>query len=373
MQMQINKGAWLKRVVISCSIIFCVGLAVVLIIPAFISGDFIRQKVTQIVDDRFKSVCQVGSFSFRWPSQINISYITIHKQEENGKEPIKFEEIQGTLKLFPLLFKKIVVSKISIREINYENRLFVKDLVTDKFSFKDGVVSTRARLSVNEGPTAIKGVIDLRQKNPTFDFSIEAKDIHITQDIPFLSILPIFATKDGEVGGILSLKGYLRGKRLFNKILNKKLVADMKLEVRNGYIRGNKLLSSILEIIGVKDAYSFDLMEAVIQIKDGKISTPKMDIQGPLLSLNASGVTKLDGLISYDATVRFSKERMDKNVEKIAGLLLKENALPIEIRGTTIYPNVSLKFFKNNLEHIVKGLVDDFLSYPKEKRKKEKK
>ena len=373
MQMQTNKGTWLKWVVISCSIIFCVGLSVVLIIPALISGNFIGQKVTQILDDRFKSVHQVGAFSFRWPSQINISYITIHKQEENGKEPIKFEEIQGTLKLFPLLFKKIVVKKISIREINYENRLLLKNLVTDKFSFNNGVVSTRVRLSVNEGPTAIKGVIDLRQKKPTFDFSIEAKDIHITQDIPFISILPIFATKDGDVGGILSLKGYLRGKGLGKEILNKKLVADMKLEVRNGYIRGNKLLSSILEIIGVKDAYSFDSMEAVIQIKDGKISTPKMDIQGPLLSLNASGVTKLDGSISYDATVRFSKEHMDKNVEKIAGLLLKQNELPIEIRGTTKDPKVSVKLPKENLENIVKGLVNDFLSNPKEKRKKEKK
>ena len=97
----------------------------------------------------------------------------------------------------------------------------------------------------------------------------------------------------------------------------------MKLEVRNGYIRGNRLISSLLEIIGVKDVYSFDLMEAVIQIKDGKISTPKMDIQGPLLSLNASGVTKLDGSISYDATVKFSKEHMGKDMEKIAGLLFK--------------------------------------------------
>ncbi len=373
MQMQTNKGTWLKRVVISCGIIFCVGLAVVLIITAFISGDFIRQKVTQILDDRFKSVHQVGVFSFRWPSQINISYITIQKQEENGKEPIRFEEIQGTLKLFPLLFKKIVVKKISIREINYENRLLMKGLVTDKFSFKDGVVSTSVKLSVNEGPTAIKGVIDLRQKKPAFDISVEARDIHITQDNPFLSILPIFTTRDGEVGGILSLTGFLRGNGMGKEILNKKLVADMKLEVRNGYIRGNRLISSILEIIGVKDAYSFDLMEAVIQIKDGRISTPKMDIQSQLLSLNAFGVTKFDGSISYDATVRFSKEHMGKDMEKIAGLLLKENALPIEIRGTTKDPKVSVKLPKENLENIVKGLVSDFLSNPKEKHKKERK
>ena len=203
----------MKWGIISCSIIFCVGLAVVLIIPAFISGDFIRQKVIQTLDDRFKSVHQVGAFSFHWPSQINISYIVVQKREGNGEEPIKLEEIQGTLKLLPLLFKKFVVKNISIREINYENRLLMKGLVTDKFSFKDGVVSTRVRLSVNEGTTAIKGVIDLRQKKPTFDLSIEAKDIHITQDIPFLSILPIFATRDGEVGGILSLTGVFARER----------------------------------------------------------------------------------------------------------------------------------------------------------------
>jgi len=64
---------------------------------------------------------------------------------------------------------------------------------------------------------------------------------------------------------------------------------------------------------------------------------------------------------------------MDKHVEKIAGLLLKENALPIEIRGTTREPKVSVKLSKDNLEHLVKGLVNDFLSNPKEKHKKEKK
>ena len=46
----------------------------------------------------------------------------------------------------------------------------MKNLVTDKFSFNNGVVSTRVRVSVNEGPTAIKGVIDLRQKSQRLIF-----------------------------------------------------------------------------------------------------------------------------------------------------------------------------------------------------------
>jgi hypothetical protein len=216
-------------------------------------------------------------------------------------------------------------------------------------------------------------VIDLLQKRPAFDLSFEAKDVHITQDIPVLGLIPIFTVKDGETGGILSLTGSVRGNGLGTEILNKELVADVKLEVRDGYIRGNKVLSSILEILGEKDLYSFDSMKAVIQIRDCKVYTQKMDIQGQIMSMNASGVAEFEGSIAYDALVKLNKEYLRGDIEKIAGLVLKENSLPIEIRGTTNNPRVAIKLEKDNLEHIVKGLVNDFLHTSKEKRKKEKK
>lgn len=324
------------------------------------------------MEDKFPSVHQIGAFSFHWPNQINITYITIHKQKENKDEPIKCEDVQGKIRLLPLFLKKVVVKKIFIREINYENRLLIKDLVSDTISFTNHVVSGHVRLSANEGPAEIKGTIDFRQKKPAFDLSIEAKDVHITQDIPFLDTLPVFTTKNGEVGGLLSLKGHLSGNGLGRKIFNKNLVADIKLEVRNGYIKGNKLFSSLLEMAGDEGAYSFDLMEAIIQIKDGMISTPKIDIQSPLLALNASGVTKLDGSISYEAAVKFNKKRLGRDVEKIAGLLLKEDTLPIEIEGTTNDPKVSVKLPKDSLENLVKGLVNDFMSNPKKKKRNNK-
>jgi len=373
MQIQRNKRSRLKGIIISCGIFFGIALAVILIIPIFISGNFVQQKVTQTIEDRFKYINQVGPVSFHWPNSITIAYLTIQRQEQNRDSPIHFENIQSTFELLPLLFKKIIVKKLSIQRINYENRLLIKDLVTDKFSFIDGVISTHTRLRINEGPTTMKGVIDLRQKKPAFDISFEAKGIHITQDIPALDLLPIFTVKEGEIGGIMSVEGYMRGKGLGKEIFNKKLVADIKLDVRDGYIRGNELLSSILEIMGEENLYSFDSMKALIQIKDGKVYTQKMDIQSPLMSLNASGMAEFEGPISYDAMVRFNKEHLSKDVEKIAGLVLKENELPIEIRGTTKDPRVAVKLDKDSLEHIVKGLVNDFLHTPKEKHKKEKK
>lgn len=373
MQMQINKRTWLKWGVISCGIVSGISLAVILILPAFISGDFTQQKIAQIVEDRFQNVREVGPVSFRWPNRVTISYLIIQKDGQDTDAPIQCEHIQSTVHLLPLLFKKIAIRKISIRQINYENRLLVRDLVTDTFSFDRGVLSTHARLTVNEGPATIKGVIDLLQKRPAFDLSFEAKDVHITQDIPVLGLIPIFTVKDGETGGILSLTGSVRGNGLGKEILNKELVADVKLEVRDGYIRGNKILSSLLEILGEKDLYSFDSMKAVIQIRDSKVYTQKMDIQGQIMSMNASGVAEFEGSIAYDALVKLNKEYLRGDIEKIAGLILKENSLPIEIRGTTKNPRVAIKLEKDNLEHIVKGLVNDFLHTTKEKRKKEAK
>jgi hypothetical protein len=369
MQMQKNERTWFRWVVIFCGILICIAVVVVLIARVFISGDFVQQKVTQIVEGRFKYINQVGPVSFRWPNKVNISYLTIQRHEQNKDSQIHLEDIQGGFRLFPLLFKKIVVKKISIRQINYENRLLIKDLVTDKFSFTDGVISTHAQLRINEGPTTIKGVIDLREKKPPFDLTFEARDVHITQDIPALQLLPIFTVKGGEIDGILGIGGSLQGKGIGKEIVNKKLVANMKLDVRDGYIRGNKLLSSILEIFGEKDLYSFDSMEAIIQIKDGKVCIQKMYIEGPLMSLNVSGMAEFEGAISYDAMVKFNKGHLSKDVDKIADLVLKQHELPIEIRGTTNSPKVAVKLDKD----ILKGLIHDFFHTSKERYKKEEK
>lgn len=370
--MQTNKRTWLKWLVISCGIGFCITVVVIFVAPIFISKNFLKQKIDQTLAGRLESVHQVGPVSFNWPNRVNISYLIIQRQKQNTASSIRFENIQGTVKLLPLILKKIVVKKIDIREINYENRLLVKDLVTDKFSFENGIIYTSVRLNVNEGPTTIKGSVDLKPEKPVFDILINAKDINITQDVPNINLLPIFIVKEGEIGGVLSLEGSVRGKGTGKEMLNKKLDANINLTIKDGHISGNKLISSILEIIGTKDAYSFDLMEAVIQIKNEKIHTQKMNIHGHVMSLSASGTTEFEGKISYDAIVKFNKELLSKDIEKIADLVLKQNELPVEIRGTTKDPKVAVKISKDNLENLVKGLVSDFLDDHKEKHKKER-
>ncbi|NUN22854.1 MAG: hypothetical protein HUU09_05225, partial [Candidatus Jettenia caeni] len=66
------------------------------------------------------------------------------------------------------------------------------------------------------------------------------------------------------------------------------------------------------------------------------------------------------------------KEHLGKDIEKIASVVLGQNALPVEIRGTTKDPEVSVKLPRNNLEHLLHDLVNDFLATSKKKQKKEK-
>lgn len=211
MHMRRNKTAWLRRSIIFCGIASCIAGATILIIPLFISEDFVQQKVAQAVKDRFEYVKGVGPVSFQRPNRFTIGHLTLQRQEQNEDSPIVMENIKGALSLFPLLREKIIVKKLSIQQINYENRLLIKDLVTDSLSFSDGIVSTCMRLNINEGPTTLKGMVDFRRQEPAFDLTFEAKDVHLTEDIPILEFLPLFTVKGGEVWGGFKHCGFSPG------------------------------------------------------------------------------------------------------------------------------------------------------------------
>lgn len=366
--MQIQR-AWLTWIIIACGLAVGIPLATILILPSFISEDFLQQEVARTIKERFESVRQIGRVSFHWPNKVAISSLTIQREDQKPEAQILLENIQGTLQLLPALWKEIVVKKIDIRQMNYENRLLVEDLVTDTFSFKNGILTIHARFKANEGPATVQGVIDLHQERPVFDLTFAAKGVHLTRDIPVVDLIPVFVVKDGDIGGVLSLNGTLQGNGLGKEIMNQELTANVKLEIKDGYIRGNKVLSSLLEMLGEPDRYSFDSMDAEIQVRDGKIYTQKMEMRGPLANITASGTAEFEGEISYDALVQLHKERMGKGIEKIAGLILEQNAVPIEIRGTTKNPKVAVKLNKESLEHLFKGLVNDFLRNPKKEKR----
>lgn len=344
--------------------------AILVIIPAYVSEDFVKEKVAGALEGRAYHVSKMEGISFHWPGNVRISCVVVQNQERPTEAPIQFEDVLISVKTLPILFKNFVAKNISIRKINYENQLLIQDLVTSTFSFKKNVLFTQAQFLLNEGTASIEGTVNVSQGTPIFDLSLTASDVHITQDVPFLCLLPMFEVKDGELGGLLSLRGSIRGSGTGKEMLNNTLVANLMLTIRDGYVRGNKLLSSLMDIMGTKNTYSFDLMEALIEVKDGKICTPKVSMNGQMLSLTASGTAAFDGAISYNATIRFNKEYLSKDMEKISRMALPNNELPVEIRGTAKAPKIAIVLYKENMEQLIKGLITDFTKDSKKKAKK---
>ncbi|MEK7359176.1 MAG: AsmA-like C-terminal region-containing protein [Planctomycetota bacterium] len=371
MQIRLNKMAWIKGILIYGGITVCLAVtAILVIIPAYISEDFVKEKVAGELEGKSYHVTKLEGISFHWPGNIRISCLVVQNQGRPTDAPIQFDDVSISVKTLPILFKNFVAKNISIRKINYENQLLIQDLVTSKFSFKKNVLSMQAQFLLNEGATSIEGTVDVSQGTPIFALSLTASDVHITQDVPFLCLLPMFEVKDGELAGLLSLSGSIRGSGTGKEMLNNTLVANLALTVKDGYVKGNKLLSSLLDIMGTKKTYSFDLMEALIEVKDGKISTPKVTMSGQMMSLTGSGTAAFDGTISYDATIRFNKEYLSKDMEKISRMALSNNELPVEIRGTAKSPKIAVVLYKDNLEQLVKGLISDFTKDSKKKTKK---
>ncbi|MCF6150122.1 MAG: AsmA-like C-terminal region-containing protein [Candidatus Kuenenia sp.] len=366
MQIQENKILWIKWLIISLCLIFLIAAIFLFVYPYLISEKSITQKTVLFLENKLPSSAQIGTVSYRWPNQIQISRITVQKEDKDAETTTQFNDIQGTLNLFPLLLKKIIFKKIEIKQINYENSLLIEDLFTDTLSVKDNVIITHAHCRTNGGNTHIHGVIKLSKNKPEYNVTVEAKDVYITQEMPVLRDLPLFKTEGSEAGGILSIEGNISGKEFGKKTLNKHLKGRFTLRIRNGYMKSMSLFSSLSEIIAINELYSFDLLETEVQIKEETIYTPRAIIDSQLLKLDASGMIGFGGKLFYNANVTVNEKLLNADIEKLAGTAFTQNAMPLEITGTVNDPKISIKLSQDNIEQLVKELTNDFLHTNKE-------
>jgi len=357
-----SKNVWLKRFLFSAMIIFFVISISGYIASLLVTEKFIKKNICLALENNLNAPFQLGKVVFHWPNQVRIASLAVQSSnKEAGRNTTHFKDIHGIFQLLPLLLKKIVVKEITVKQINYENCFLIEDLVTDTFRLEGRTVFTRVRFTANGGHALIEGFFELKRNKTAFDIFIRTNNVHLTHDMPFIRNLSLFTAKGAELGGMLSLEGSVAGKYSGGKILNKKFNGNITLEINDGYIKSNSLSSFLSDIVKVKNLYLFDLIEAEVQIKKEKFYTPEVQIISPPFNVNASGVTGFRGKILYDATLRFNKEYQGDNLKKVAGLSFTNNTLPLEIKGTVKKPRVSVTLTGDNLEQVMKGLVNDFL------------
>ncbi|MEE9604610.1 MAG: AsmA-like C-terminal region-containing protein, partial [Candidatus Scalindua sp.] len=193
-----------------------------------------------------------------------------------------------------------------------------------------------------QGNASVKA--DLKEEMPPLDISLNLSDVRINQKMDILAyVMPILPASDGQMSGMLNMTLTAQGKGLnWQDELSKSLNAVGEINITDGYIKGDKIISNILK----REEYSFDDIITQFKINDEKIFVDNLKVNSKDFNMGLSGWTSFDGRIEYTADAEIVGKYIGGDAEKILGMLGKGSKLPIVITGTVNNPRLAFKWPK---------------------------
>ena len=242
--------------------------------------------------------------------------------------------------------------------INFNGNIYIDTIkydtykITDlksKFQLDDGLFTTKDFVfKLNEGQGNISAKANLKEEKPSLDFNLNLSDVRINQKIDTLAhalayAMPVLPTSDGQISGMFNLMLNANGKGLsWQDGLSKSLNAVGEINIKDGYIKGDKIISNILK----KEKYRFDDIVTQFKINDEKIFVDNLRVNSKDFNIGLSGWTSFDGQIEYSADADVVGKYIGGDAEKILGMLGKGSKLPIIITGTVNNPTLAFKWPK---------------------------
>ncbi len=218
---------------------------------------------------------------------------------------------------------------ISIDTIYYDTNK-ITDLKSG-LHLDDGLFTTKDfNFKLNEGQGKVLAKANLKEDKPTLDLDLNLSDVGINQKLDtFAYIIPDLSTSAGQISGMLNMTLTAQGKGLnWQDELSKSLNAQGDINIKNGYIKGDKIISRLIK----KEEYKFDDITTDFRINDEKIYTDDLKVNGEDFDVGLSGWAAFDGRIEYTA-----------DAEKILGRFGKGTKLPVVITGTINNPKLAFK------------------------------
>ncbi len=155
--------------------------------------------------------------------------------------------------------------------------------------------------------------------------------------------MPILPASDGRISGMLNMILNADGNGLnWQDELSKSLSAVGEINIKDGYVKGDKIISNILK----KEEYSFDDIVTQFKINNEKIFVDDLKVNSKDFNIGLSGWTSFDGQIEYTADAEIIGGYIGGDAEKILGMLGKGSKLPIVITGTVNNPRLAFKWPK---------------------------
>jgi len=232
------------------------------------------------------------------------------------------------------------------RNINLNGNISVDGIDYDAYKITDfktglmlngGFFETKDfAFKVNEGEGDLVVKANFNEARPPLDLTMNLKDVSIDQKMDALAYaIPLFSS-DGQISGLLNMDVTGKGEGLdWQEELSKNVSATGKINIRDGYMKGSMILVKILKFLNKGKDYSFNDIIAAFVIKDGKIFSDDIKVNGDDFNIGLSGWTSFDGQLEY-----------------------KVKKLPIAITGEVSDPKVA---FKASGAEDIGGILQEFL------------
>jgi uncharacterized protein involved in outer membrane biogenesis len=253
-----------------------------------------------------------------------------------------------------------VVSNISIDNINYK-AYEIKDFRTG-LTLDDGFFTTKDfAFNLNEGTGTVTASANLKEENPPVVFDMKLADVNINQDMDVLAyIVPVLAAPEGKMTGKLNMGFNANGNGLnWKDDLSKSLKGEGNIDIKEGYIKGGKVTSKILKILGGEGGeYKFDQITTKFVISDSKIYNDDISVNGEEFDIGLSGWTSFDGRLEYSANAEALSKYVGRDAKRILQNMSNDSKLPIVVTGTISNPKLAFKWPKpQEIGNILQGIL----------------
>ena len=244
---------------------------------------------------------------------------------------------------------KIIYDAYEIKDFNAG--IFLNDgfFTTKDFSFK-----------LNDGPGTVSASANLKEEKPPLIFDMQLSDVNINQNMDLLAyIVPVLAAPDGKLSGLLNMQFKAKGNGLdWQDDLSKNLNGEGEIEIKDGHIKGGKVISKVVKALGKSGEYEFDKITTRFVINDSKIINDDISVNGKEFDIGLSGWTSFDGRIEYSADAEALSKHVGRDGKKILGALSQGSTLPIVVTGTIDKPKLSFKWPKpQEIGNILQGII----------------
>lgn len=248
---------------------------------------------------------------------------------------------------------------ISIDNINY-NAYEIKDFRTG-LTLGDGFFTTKDfSFILNEGTGTVMANANLKEEKPPLIIDMKLSDVNINQNMDLLAFLvPVLAAPEGKLTGKLNMIFNAKGSGLnWQDDLSKSLNGEGEIDIKEGYIKGGKVTSKILKILGEEGEYEFDQITTKFVISDSKIHNDDISVNGEEFDIGLSGWTSFDGRLEYSANAEALDKYVGRDAKRILQNMSKDSKLPIVVTGTISSPKLAIKWPKaQDVGNILQGIL----------------